>query len=74
MEHRVIAWMGGSRPPTPPPEDVAILSNRLFDEQVNTWREFWGDEPDEDTLGIFRDRALYDAWASLRHNRSERRP
>lgn len=36
---------------------------RLYVEQLETWREYWGDEPDYDTKRIFACRARHDALA-----------
>jgi hypothetical protein len=63
----VRAWSGGSAPPQKLPPDVARLAEKLYDEQVKTWRDYWGDEPDADVQETFRKRARYDAWATLRH-------
>lgn len=42
--------------------------NYFLKEQLEAWKSTWEDDPDEDTLEIFKGRALYDAWATVKHN------
>jgi len=64
----VIAWTGGDRPAMPSQvgPKFAGLQKLLFGEQVETFRGYWGDSPNWDTLRIFFRRARYDAHATLR--------
>ena len=64
----MVAWTGGSSPPNgfAESEEAKCLVDSMVREAVNTYTGFWGSAPDEDTMGIFRNRALYDAWATLR--------
>ena len=64
---RVIAWTGGSSPPEVLPPDVEQFSEQVFAEQMAEWKDYWDDEPNEDTRGILLRRAAHDAWATLRH-------
>ena len=64
----VIAWTGGSTPPDgfADSPQAKCLVDLLVDEAVRTYTGFWGSSPDEDTMSILRNRAVYDAWATLR--------
>lgn len=66
---QVIAWTGGSRPAKPSAisSKQAGIQKLLFGEQVMTFRNYWGDSPNWDTLRIFFNRARYDAHATLRN-------
>jgi hypothetical protein len=64
---RIIAWTGGDFVPagfTSP--TFRAVRNHLYREQLGHWREFWGDRPDRDTRSIFKNRAIGDAWATVR--------
>jgi hypothetical protein len=63
-----IAWTGGSRPPSPSKASNALcgIQKALFGEQVNDFINYWGDEPNWDTLRIYFNRARYDAHATIR--------
>lgn len=65
----IICWMGGSRPRKSSQIDLIESATRkfLFREQVQTWRNYWGDSPDWDTLRLFFGRARHDAHATLRN-------
>lgn len=64
-----IAWTGGSSPAKPStlPRWQVAYRRALFREQVNTFRRFWGDMPNADTLRIFFRRAAGDAHATFRN-------
>lgn len=63
------AWTGGresSYPRTSPLYRLWLaLSADMFVEQVDMWRAYWGDEPNDDTLGIYWNRAKGDAYATI---------
>lgn len=61
------AWTGGSAP-----ADLSAVSEaeyslvmRLYNAQIETFRSFWGDDPKDDTLKIYLNRARHDAHATL---------
>jgi hypothetical protein len=66
------AWTGGTSLDDPselsPQARKAFLAveQELLLEQLRDWRNYWGTEPDDDTLSIFRSRARSDAWATIR--------
>lgn len=64
----LIAWTGGCRPAKPSAISPlqAGVQKYLFSEQVVTFRKYWGDSPNWDTLRIFFNRARYDAHATFR--------
>lgn len=64
----LIAWTGGSSPrkPSQMSSVEASFVKYLFRQQVATFRAYWKDAPNRDTLGIFWRRARGDAWASIR--------
>lgn len=72
----LVAWTGGD---TPRGADIGdrrapvfrAMRRVLFREQVDTWREAWGDSPDRDTLRTFHKRATLDAWRSYREHVAE---
>lgn len=65
----LVAWTGGDTPRTADIGDkraplFRAMRRVLFREQVETWRNAWGDSPNRDTLRIFHKRATLDAWRS----------
>jgi hypothetical protein len=50
------------------------LSVLLFEEQMRDFRNYWGDEPNLDTQGIFWNRARHDAHSTMREHERHRRP
>jgi hypothetical protein len=66
-----IAWMGGSRSPSPANISArqASILKYLFGEQVETFRKYWGDYPNWNTMHIFFRRALADSWATIRNDK-----
>lgn len=70
-----IAWTGGDVPrrgivlsDTTFAKWYRYIRHLYFREQLDTWREYWGDLPKQDTNRIFWNRASLDAWATLRHS------
>jgi len=64
----LIAWTGGSAPPPsfPRNDSEKVLVVVMYLDQLGDWLGFWEDWPDSDTARIFWDRAMYDAWATVR--------
>ena len=64
----LIAWTGGSRPAAPSAISAAQAGTQkfLYCQQVETFRNYWGDYPNWDTLRIYYNRARYDAHATHR--------
>ena len=64
------AWTGGHEKAEvarnhPRYWDWLQIVTELMTEQGQTFRAYWGDEPDQDTLEIFWSRAKADAYRSL---------
>jgi hypothetical protein len=63
------AWMGGSAPPKNFLDSKVnyFLYGLFLEEQINDFKKATGTAPDTDTVGIFQNRALHDAWATVRN-------
>lgn len=61
------AWTGGSqpRPINEISEEECFYAMKLFHQQMEAWRSFWGDEPSEGTQRLFFNRARGDAHATF---------
>lgn len=66
------AWTGGNSPSLPSSESMPQSAYRraLFRQQVKTFRAYWGDWPNADTLRTFYRRARADAFATFRDARN----
>jgi hypothetical protein len=67
-EFRPLAWTGGESPRKPSARSLPEIAyaRALFRQQVNTWRNYWKDSPDRDTLRTFYRRAVADSFATFR--------
>jgi hypothetical protein len=63
--YKRVSWTGGDTPPTTFPRisnDFKNIRSFFFREQINGFKNYWGDMPNRDTLNIFWNRAHLDAW------------